>query len=710
MSPAGCDVSEVLAALTGSESRISLMNLFPARSAPPLPVGEITVPLPPGEVPRTHALALRAAQQALKDTAHPPDAIVVGTTTGGMLTTEQLLQEQDRDPDRYVWHAPGTVGEYVARSVGCRGPVLTLSTACASGTTVMKVALQLIRSGSAARVLAIGADSLCRLTYYGFSLLQLVDPTGAKPFDRDRCGLSVAEAAAAMLLEGGTQAPAGAMAEIRGGGLSCDAYHVTAPHKDGEGAVTAMKTSLHDAGIEAHQVDYVNLHGTGTPENDAAEAKAIHAVFGSVLPDMSSTKGIYGHPLAAAGMVEALIGVLCIAYGIVPANVGCCAPDGHLGLQPVLEPKKRKIGVVLSNSFGFGGNNAAVVLTRPDLPQSVARSISQKGFRVSGSACITGAGHRDETLAILAQAQTCRGTVPEAVLTRHLDSRLTRRLERLAILALSLANSAYRDSRLSVPPGSIYFGTGLGALTETHGFLARLFETGEKFSSPTDFVGSLHNSPASQVALMFGCKGANITATGTDDAFEEALYCASLVAEEGEGPLLCLAADEAHILTSPLLDRSTSGDRELSDGGGAFVLEPTSNPSKAHLFPAFLEYGEEVEKVIDSMISTLGGTGSINKRFGALFVNIPWAFRKEAIEQLCRFVSLTGFSGPTVDYRRVLGQYATVSAVACVIAEHLARTGRLAPAFTKGEEVSLDGKGILMLGLGPKVSAISVRG
>jgi hypothetical protein len=471
-----------------------------------------------------------------------------------------------------------------------------------------------------------------------------------------------------------------------------------------------MKASLHDAGIEAHQVDYVNLHGTGTPENDAVEAKAIRAVFGSLLPDMSSTKGIYGHPLAAAGMVESLIGVLSIAFGIVPANVGCCNPDGHIGLQPVLESKKRKIGVVLSNSFGFGGNNATVVLTRPDLPQSAARSISQKGFRVSGSACVTGAGQRDETLAILAQAQTCRGTVPEAILTRHLDSRLTRRLKRLAILALSLAGSAYRDSGLSVPPDSIYFGTGLGALTETHGFLARLFETGEKFSSPTDFVGSLHNSPASQVALLFGCKGANITATGTDDAFEEALYCASLVAGEGEGPVLCLAADEAHVLTSPLMDRSTSGDQELSDGGGAFVLEPTSNPDEAHLFPAFLGYGEEGEKVIDSLLATLGGTELINKRFGALFVNIPWAFREEALGQLRRFVSLTGFSGPTADYRRLLGQYPTVSAVACVLAERFARTGRLPPAFTNGGDVSLDGKGILMLGLGPKVSAIAVCG
>jgi 3-oxoacyl-[acyl-carrier-protein] synthase-1/3-oxoacyl-[acyl-carrier-protein] synthase II len=654
---------------------------------------------------------MHAARQAMEGRP-PPDAVVVGTTTGGILTTESLRKKKIDKPEPYRCHTPGTVAEEVARSVGCRGMVLTASTACASGTTVLVLALELVRTRSAQRVLAVGVDSLCRLTYFGFALLKLVDPVGARPFDRDRAGLNVGEAAAAMLIEAGTEPPKEALCEIRGGGLSCDAYHVTAPDPEGRGAARAIRNALQDAGFEARGVDYVNLHGTGTLDNDVAEAKAVRAVFGDALPAVSSTKGIYGHPLAAAGSVEAVIGALCIRHGILPANTGCVAPDPTLGLVPMTVTRSHPVRVVLSNSFGFGGNNACVVLSHPGMEsRSRPERTSRIGFQVLGSSCITGSGYREESLAALeGKGGTCLGQPPEEAVARHLEPAVTRRMKRLPRLTLSLAISAYEDSGGAAPPRSIYFGTGLGALSETHDFLFRLFKTGEKFSSPTDFVGSLHNSPAGQVALHFGSRGANVTVTGTDDSFEEALYCASLLAREEETPILCLATDEAHEVMTPLIDRSAGAETGLSDGGGALLLQPAPLSGRADILPLFLGFPGDTAGGIGALAQALQDMGRLDERFGAVFAGIPGAFRETAETQLAGLLSATDFPGPVVDYRRTLGQYATVAAAACVLAREYVRAGHISPALAGEGGVSLDGRGILLLGLGPKVSAIAIHG
>jgi len=710
ISPAGTGVPEFLESLKRSEPRITPLDLFAVPGDLPLPVGQVQSFQPPTGMPRTHALAIVAAKQALQGCPEPPDAVVVGTTTGGILTTESLLAADIRDPARYRWHTPGSVGEHLAQTLNCQGPVLTVSTACASGATAMVIALGLIRTGSFRRVLAVGVDSLCRLTCFGFSLLKLVDPAGARPLDRDRAGMSVGEAAAALLLEAGREAPAGALCELRGGGMSCDAYHVTAPDREGKGAAAAMKRALEDAGVGVDRVDYLNLHGTGTPDNDAAEARAVREVFGNSPPLLSSTKGIYGHPLAGSGAVEAVIGVLSIRHGFVPANAGCVNPDPDLGITPLLEVKSRPVGVMLSNSFGFGGNNACLVLAGLDSDSRSPGPAPLKGFRVLGSACLTGAGLLGDTLAALERGEHCRGTAPDTAVACRLDAAATRRLKRLPRLALALAISAHEDGRATASsPRSVYFGTGLGALSETYDFLTRLFRTDGKFSSPTDFVGSLHNAPAGQAALHFGSRGANVTVTGTDDSFEEALTCAGLLARREDEPILCLAADEAHEALSPRIDRSTQGDPALSDGGGALLLESEADPDRAHLFPAFLGFPTQDSEVIHHLVRALGGAARVGERFGAVLAGIPWAVRETAEGQLSGFLAETGFSGPVLDYRKTLGQYAAVSASACVLALHFVRTGSIPAMLGGGVENSLGGKGILLLGLGTRVSAVAVQ-
>ena len=215
------------------------MQLFPVAHHNPLPVGEISEPIKTDDMPRTHEIALIAAQEAMANSIDAPDAIVMGVTTGGMPASEELLRCDNRESELYRYHSAGTVAEYVARHTGCKGPVITVSTACSSGTATLKIALELIRCGRAQSVLAGGADSLCRLTYYGFKSLQLVDPAGARPFDRNRKGMSVAEGSAMLLLTAASEPPSNAYAKLLGVGLSCDAYHPTSPHPDGAGALSA---------------------------------------------------------------------------------------------------------------------------------------------------------------------------------------------------------------------------------------------------------------------------------------------------------------------------------------------------------------------------------------------------------------------------------------------------------------------------------------
>ncbi|MBT8341320.1 MAG: 3-oxoacyl-ACP synthase, partial [Desulfatitalea sp.] len=223
VSAIGCGVEETLDSLYAARRGLSPIMLFAVPADQIRPAGIVTALKPDARMPRTHLLARLAADQIFAESGQIPDAIVLGTTTGGIATTETLMAEGVQDPEQYRRHALSSVGEDLARRCGCTGPVITISTACSSGAAAIVLALQLLRDGLARRVLAGGVDSLCRLTYFGFNALQLIDPLGARPLDRDRKGMSVAEGAAMLLLT--TDSCTGARMEICGAGLSCDAYH-----------------------------------------------------------------------------------------------------------------------------------------------------------------------------------------------------------------------------------------------------------------------------------------------------------------------------------------------------------------------------------------------------------------------------------------------------------------------------------------------------
>ena len=704
ISPLGEGLAATEEALRDNRSAIRPLDLFPLLHGEPLPTGQVRGLAEQSDLPRTHRLALNAARQAMASANTPPDAIILGNTTGGILTTEALLRAKADNKELYRYHGLNSVAEYLAQELGCCGMAMTVSTACSSGAVAIALALEMLRRGKAKAVLAGGVDSLCRLTYFGFHSLQLVDRQGCHPLDADRHGMAVAEGAAMLLLT--TEKPARPLAELLGAGLSCDAYHPAAPHPEGRGALRAMQAALADAGLNPTEISYINLHGTGTPENDLAEAKAVRTLFAAP-PPLSSIKGATGHSLAASGAIEAVVAAIAVAKDFLPANTGCRNPDPALGLTPLRQPTNQATTAVLSNSFGFGGNNGCLVIAKPDNFSQPPPGRTKTGLAIHGYACLTGAGDTAATLTLLAQGLPVAGTADLAGISANLPPNLVRRLKRLPRLTLSLALSAQQDSGFEAKPGAVFMGTGWGALSETHDFLTRLADSGEQFPSPTDFVGSVHNGPAGQTAILFGASGANITASGGDYSFEQALFAADLMLEEGQKSALVLGADEGHPVLSPLLDPSIAPDTLLADGGGGFCLSRKTAGAQCLVRIPFYQRSA-AEGGIKALIDALGGAQTLNGKYALLLAGIPAAVREEGEGQLAEFLAQSGLQAPVIRYREFTGEFASASAVAAVMAASFLASGKVPGLLVSGDDLALAGKknAILVLGLGRYLSAM----
>jgi 3-oxoacyl-[acyl-carrier-protein] synthase I len=290
--------------------------------------------------------------------------VFLGTSTSGILQTE--LAYRRRDPDTGALptelhyaetHNTYSVARYVRQQLALQGPAAVVSTACSSSAKVFGQAARMIELGLIDAAVVGGVDSLCLTTLYGFQALELVSNDICRPWDAQRKGLSLGEAAAFALLERDAAAP---MAWLLGCGESSDGHHMSSPHPEGAGAALAMRQALAQAGRMAADVDYVNLHGTGTPGNDAAEDRGVCAVFGSDTP-CSSTKGYTGHTLGAAGGVEAAVSMLALQHGLAPAGLNVNQLDPSLQSNYLLQARTGTLELVASNSFGFGGSNACLL-------------------------------------------------------------------------------------------------------------------------------------------------------------------------------------------------------------------------------------------------------------------------------------------------------------------------------------------------------------
>jgi len=296
-------------------------------------------------------------------------AVFLGTSTSGILSSEIAYRQRDpvtgalpADHDYQHTHNSYSVADFVRRYFDLHGPAYVVSTACSSSAKVFGSAQRMIASGLVDAAIVGGVDSLCLTTLYGFNSLQLVSAHPCKPFDTRRDGISMGEGAAFALVEDAAGAVPGDIV-MTGIGESSDAHHMSSPHPEGLGARIAMQAALRMAGLQAADIDYVNLHGTATPSNDAAEDKGVSTLFGTNTP-CSSTKGHTGHALGAAGGVEAIICALALRNDFAPGGVGTQELDPRLNCRYLLENLDQPMRHALSNSFGFGGSNCSLVLSK----------------------------------------------------------------------------------------------------------------------------------------------------------------------------------------------------------------------------------------------------------------------------------------------------------------------------------------------------------
>ena len=323
---------------------------------------------------RAAHMMIRALAEALRqDAKFKPELTVIGTTSGGMSYGEDYFRSLHQHGD--LRRSPTWIANYPAQkpvvdaldTFGIRAPCQVIANACASGTNAIGHAFECVRSGRYERVLSGGYDALSELVFVGFDSLQASTPEKCRPFDRDRTGMVLGEGAAILALESLDAARArGApvLAEITGYGISTDNFHFTQPNPSGSGPRQAMEHALQSAHLSAHTVDYINAHGTATPFNDAAEGKAIGELFGRGVP-VGSTKSMMGHSLGADGAVEAIVCLLALQHQFLPPNINFHAPDEDADLNIVAnESRPGSLRTVLSNSFGFGGTNASLVMQK----------------------------------------------------------------------------------------------------------------------------------------------------------------------------------------------------------------------------------------------------------------------------------------------------------------------------------------------------------
>lgn len=302
-----------------------------------------------------------------------PELMIIGTTSGGMSYGEQYYRSLCRSGN--LRHAPTWIANYPAQKpvidaqeevLGVSVPCQVIANACASGTNAIGHAFECVRSGRYRRVLTGGYDALSELVFTGFDSLQASTPEKCRPFDRHRTGMVLGEGAAIFALENlelAQKRGAPILAEIVGYGISTDNFHITQPDPSGVGPRQAMERAFHSAQISPGEVDYINAHGTATIFNDAAEGKAISALFNGV--PVSSTKSMMGHSLGAAGAVEAIFCLLALKDQFLPPNINFGALDDGLDLNVVAnESRPAVVGTTLSNSFGFGGTNASILIRR----------------------------------------------------------------------------------------------------------------------------------------------------------------------------------------------------------------------------------------------------------------------------------------------------------------------------------------------------------
>ncbi|MEN3583994.1 beta-ketoacyl-[acyl-carrier-protein] synthase family protein [Streptomyces sp. ZYX-F-203] len=574
----------------------------------------------PEHLDRCYALATTAIRETLRTSGldlstvdRERVAVVVGSSLGAMPTLEgvhaDFVRAGEVDAPRAAASVLPCVGDHIAAEFDLRGPRVVLSNACAASAVALGYAAELLWREDVDYVLCGGVDPLASLSAYGFSSLGALDPEPCSPMSAST-GLTLGEGAAFVLLEpaeGAARRGARVLAELGGYGLTCDGHHQTAPDPSGKGACAAMDQALRTAGLGPEDVDYLNLHGTGTPANDSSEPKAVKKLFGPDIPPVSSTKSIVGHTLGAAGAVEAVVSTLAIDRGVLPPTINTRGLEAPSGLDIVPDAgREGTADVVLSNSFAFGGNNASVVLNRPGrVGAGTPRREPRHEVVVTGVAGLAGdAADTARLIATLGERRPCYtgrehvdgvgdvpiGRVDASAAARAINPSRARRMDPLSLLAAAAVADLYgrhgKPSRAEAEATGIVFATGYGPYTSVLQFHEGVLRHGIAGANPALFANTVVNAAAGHVAMLHRYRGYTATIANGGTSSLLALHLAARVVARGAAErIMVVVADEfphkvlaaqAHLPGYAGGPRVVPGGRTgtvLTEGAAAILLE-----------------------------------------------------------------------------------------------------------------------------------------
>lgn len=547
----GTDKPSVLASLRAKRSGIGMMRYLNSIHQE-LPVGE--VPMSNDDmriqlglkdvsyVNRTTLMGMLAVRQALADAGVDGGMVkeqslrlvlISGTTVAGMDITEAFFSQMEHSDEALnclKYHSAGNSTRMIADYFSLFAEYTTISTACSSAANAILLGARMLEEGEADMVVAGGTEALSVFHLNGFNSLMILDHEPCRPFDANRTGLNLGEGAAFVVMETEASAhrrAASPHAYLVGYGNACDAYHQTASSESGEGAWLAMTEALNMAGLKPADIQYVNAHGTGTPNNDLSESVALRRVFGNTMPLVSSTKSFTGHTTSASGSIETVICLLALNHQFVPANLGWSQAAEDV-VVPTMGEDSYHLDHVVCNSFGFGGNDTSLVFSlSPTAP--VSTSHSSCDIKVLSKVEITS----EEELAEIRDY------------VKPLEARRMGKIMKSSLLSsLKALNQAGIEK-----PDAIITGTAMGCLENSEQLLIQMIDEGETMLKPTYFMQSTHNTISSNIAIRLGCHGYNVTYTQDEDSLEWAMRDARQLLKSGKYKTVLVGC---HDETTPL--------------------------------------------------------------------------------------------------------------------------------------------------------------
>lgn len=613
---------------------------------------------------RTALIGRMALKEALDEANLDPSgqrtAFINGTTVGGMDRTELF------EKDFVKTHDCGTCSEMIAEQSGGFCFVTTMSTACSSAANAILLGKELIETGRVDVAVVGGAECITKFHLNGFNTLMILDKDVCRPFDKTRTGLNLGEGAGYIVLESGesvNKRNIKPLAILSGTANRCDAFHQTATSADGEGAYLAMTEALKDANLKPSDIDYINAHGTGTGINDMSEGRAIMRVFGENIPPTASVKAYIGHTTSAAGGVEAVISILALEHNYMPISLNFNEKEDDLGFEPLHEEKPHKeIRHVMSNSFGFGGNDTVCIFSKFD--QNDLQNASLQNHIPIKITCATQISaqkplsdewfdnpihYENETL-IKSQ---------DADYKQFINTMAARRMGLVLKRAIATSKTVMEKSGIATPD-AIITATGWGCLENTEKFLNSMIEQGETCLQPTFFINSTHNTIGSNIAILTKNHSYNNTHVQQGISFESALLDAVIQFERDKiGSALVGAFDEM----TPQWHRYLTGSRKSDGGvfdGETAVSTILSRNGDVELVGVEILHQPDFQHIEDSLKRLCDKKNLIINDIDLIVTGRNNCAENNVIYE--KFENSFGFKNKTATYKNIFGESLTSSA------------------------------------------------